>query len=202
MARIRILVEGKKVQNVGYRMFLLGKALESGIQKIYIRNLEQNGVEVLLDDGGERLDSFYDTLSSEEPKNAKIENIKKESYEGSMLIPPIERYFQFLTLEQLSKGREEVLKLPVFVGKSVDTVASALSGINEKFGSTIERFGVFGESAKEIDGKLNSMDNNLTVVGEELKEISEKLDTIATMPEKIDALPERIAEAISSSKKK
>ena len=53
-------------------------------------------------------------------------------YEDKIQIPPIERYFQFLTLEQRSRGREETLKLPEFVGRSIETVASALKGIDEK----------------------------------------------------------------------
>jgi acylphosphatase len=41
---VRILIEGEKVQGVRYRLFLLEKAMESGIEKIYVRNIDKEGI--------------------------------------------------------------------------------------------------------------------------------------------------------------
>lgn len=188
MASARILIEGKTVQQVGYRIFLLEKALENGIERIYARNLDKNKVELLLTDEEDKINKFYEVVKIERPEGAAVENVKKEPYDGKIPIPSIDRYFQFLTLEQLTKGREEVVKLPAFVESAIQTVASALGGIDEKFGAVAQRFGIFGDYAKRMDEKLTGM--------------NEKLDKIATLPEKIDTLPERIAEALTSSKKK
>ena len=185
MVSVRILIEGRKVQEVGYRIFLLEKALENGIERIYARNLDESKVELLLSDEEDKINAFYEVTKKERPKGAIVKDVKKEPYQGKIPIPPIERYFQFLTLEQLSRGREEVLKLPEFVGKSIETVASALKGIDEKFGDVKARFDIFGQYAKGMDAKLTGVD-------EKLKGIDEKLDT----------LPERIAGALSSGKKK
>lgn len=188
MVSVRILIEGKAVQKIGYRIFLLEKALENGIGNIYLRNIDKDKVELLLSDEEDKINNFYELVKSERPSGAAVETVKKEPYKGKTLIPSIERYFQFLTLEQLSKGREEVLRLPEFVGSAVETVASALKGIDEKFGNVAQRFGVFGEYAKKMDGKLTKID--------------EKLNKITTLPEKIDALPERIAKAMKTSKRR
>lgn len=178
MASARILIEGKTVQQVGYRIFLLEKALENGIERIYARNLDKNKVELLLTDEEHKINKFYEVIKSERPEGAVVEDVKKEPYDGKIPIPSIDRYLQFLTLEQLTKGREEVVKLPAFVGNAIQTVASALKGIDEKFGTVAQRFGVFGDYAKRMDEKLTGMN------------------------EKLDTLPERIAEALTSSKKK
>jgi len=192
---VRILIEGRRVQQIGYRIFLMEKALQNGVERIYARNIDKNKVELLVSDEEDKINNFYEIVKKERPEGALVKDVKKETYLGEISIPNIERYFQFLTLEQLSRGREEVLRLPEFVGRSIETVASSLKGIDEKFSNVVERFGTFGQYAKEMDEKMTGVD-------EKLRGIDEKLDKIATLPEKIDALPEKIAEALSSNKKK
>ena len=195
MVKIRILIEGAKVQNVGYRIFLLERALWNGIEHIYVRNIGRDSVELLLSDEEAKINVFCEAVQNEKPRGAAVKKLTKEPYQGSIKIPPIDRYFQFLTLEQLSRGREEVLRLPKFVGNSLALVASAINGIDKKFGDVVERFGIFGDYARGMDKKLTGIDDKL-------KGIDEKLDKISTLPEKIDALPEGIANALNSGKKK
>jgi len=71
----------------------------------------------------------------------------------------------------ITRGREELIGLPEILVKTMEPVASALIGINEKFAQVVDKFGVFGGYARGID-------------------------------EKLDALPERIAEAMGTAKKK
>lgn len=99
-----------------------------------------------------------------------------------------------MTLEQLGKGREEVLRLPEFVGKSLEEMTTALKGIDDKFGDALKRFHTIGDSMEETNKKLASVDGKLSG-------IDEKLDGISSLPDKIDALPERIAEAMGVKKK-
>lgn len=178
MTSARILINGEKVQEIGYRIFLLEKALESNIENIYIRNLDKDKVELFISDQQSKINNFYEVVKKEKPSAAIIKNVRKEPYEGKIPIPSIDRYFQFLTLEQLSKGREEVLKLPGSVSEALGTVATSLKGIDEKLGNLTNRFGLFGESAKTMDNRLAGIDK------------------------KLETLPSRIAEAISSKTKK
>jgi acylphosphatase len=203
------MIEGNTVQEVGYRIFLLEKALENNIDRIFVRNLDKDRVELLLCDEEQKVGGFFEVVKNEKPKGAVVRNVKKQLYKGKMSIPSIDRYFQFLTLEQLSRGRKEVLKLPEFVGAAIQTVASSLKRMDEKLGSidenlgnAMQRFGVFGEYAQKMDGKLTGMNEKLSGIDEKLTGANERLEKIATVPEKIDALPERIAKALSSSQKK
>jgi acylphosphatase len=168
---VKILIEGKKVQGIGYRMFLLERALLKGIGRLYARNIDENKVELLVSDEEPKVNDFYEVISSEKPKDADVANIKKEPYEDAISIPSIDRYFQFLILEQVGREREEVVGLPEILVKTMEPVASALIGINEKFAEVVDKFGVFGGYARGID-------------------------------EKLDVLPERIAEAMDMAKKK
>lgn len=178
MVSARILIKGEKVQEIGYRIFLLEKALESNIEKIYARNLDKDKVELLISDEENKINNFFGVVKKERPAGAIVKDVRREPYDGKIPIPSIDRYFQFLTLEQLSRGREEVLKLPRFVSEALGTVASAVKGIDEKLGNMTERFGIFGESAKRMDNRLAGID------------------------QKLETLPDRIAEAINPRTKK
>jgi acylphosphatase/archaellum component FlaC len=187
---VRILVEGSKVQKVGYRIFLLERALWSGIENIYVKNLGSNKVEVFLRDLEEKVECFYEIVKSEKPEGAAVKSVSREPYLGKVVIPPIDRYFQFLTLEQLSVGREELVRLPSYVGKSVGVVASAISGIDEKFGDVVKRFGVFGESARSMDGKLSGLDEKLKGMDDKLSGLSSvdaKLGVVGSKLTSVDA---------------
>jgi acylphosphatase len=189
---MRILIEGTKVQEIGYRLFLLEKALENGIGRIYAKNVDDDKLELLVDDVNERLENFYQVVLKDRPKGAMVDNIAKEPYSGDMQIPSIDRYFQFLTLDQMSRGREEIIRLPGFVGSSLEKLTTALGGIDQKFGEVIDRFGVFGEQAKGMNYKLEKQGERLGSMDDKLGGIDDKLNT----------LPERIAEAIYSKEKK
>lgn len=188
MTKVKILIDGPKVQEIGYRIFLLEKALENDISNIYAKNLNKDKVELLIDDDEKKIEQLYKVILNERPQGAIVDTIKKEHYSGDTRIPPIDRYFQFLTLEQMSRGREEIIKLPSFVSNSLEKVATALGGIDNKFGEVINRFGLFGEQAKEMNSKLEKQEDSLSSMDDKLGGIDEKLST----------LPERIAEAIYS----
>jgi len=195
MVSTKLLIEGSKVQQIGYRIFLLEKVMKSGIEKIYTTNLDKNKIEVLIGDEEEKINNFYEIIKRERPKGAIVKDIKKEPYEGDSPIPSIERYLQFLTLEQLSRGREEVIRLPRFVGKSMEMLATSLSGIEGILGNLTERFGIFGQYAKGMKDKLTGMDGKLAGM-------DEKLEKITALPEKIDSLPIKIAEAMRKAAEK
>jgi len=199
VGKVRVLIEGSKVQEIGYRIFLLEKALKNDIKNIYIQNINKDSVELLFDDDEEKINNYYQVIYQEKPKDAVVKSITKEQYSGDAPVPPIEKYFQFLTLEQLSKGREEIVKLPSFVGYSLEKVATALSGIDSKFGEVIGRFGLFGEQVVGMAGKLDKVDSKLGGMDEKLSGMDDKLGNI---DDNLKTLPERIAEAMSEKKKK
>lgn len=201
LVSMRIVIEGSKVQEIGYRIFLLRQAMLYGVERIYANNLGKDKVEVLLSDKKDKVKNFYEVIRRERPPDAKVKDVKEEPYQGGNSIPPIDRYFQFLNLEQLSKGREEILQIPNYIGPAVKAVGGTFNRIDTKFNNVIDRFGVFGKSMKSVDGKLTGMDKKLGGMDESLKGIGTTLDKISTLPEKIDALPEKIAEALNPRKK-
>lgn len=95
----------------------------------------------------------------------------------------------------MSRGREEIVKLPSFVGASLEKYATALGGIDNKFGEVIDRFGLFGEQAKDMNYKLEKQGDRLSSMDDKLGDMDKRLGGI---DDKLGTLPERIAEAIKS----
>jgi len=124
----RILIEGKKVQEAGYRLFLLQKALENDIQKFYTRNIKTKKIEPLLSDEQTKINRFYETIKKEKPEQATVNHIKKEQYNNKIPIPTIDRYLNFLALEQLTKGREEITT----IGEKISEIPQELSKIGKE----------------------------------------------------------------------
>ncbi len=91
MKRLRILIQGKVVQDIGFRLFLYEQADELAIPEFQARNLK-GGVEVLV--GGEEasVDRFVELVQTERPDGAEVEAIDVAEYEGT--IKPIERLAQ------------------------------------------------------------------------------------------------------------
>jgi acylphosphatase len=80
MKRVRIIIRGVVVQDIGFRLFIYERADELAIPEFQARNLKE-GVEVLV--GGE----------------AVVETIDVAEYEGT--IRPIERFAQSFMLTQM-----------------------------------------------------------------------------------------------------
>ena len=100
MKRKRIVVKGKVVQDIGYRLFLYERAEALDLPEFQARNIEE-GVEVLI--GGEDIgvDKYHDFVREERPEQAEIEGIEVEDYEGKIKV--IERFAQSFMLAQMGK---------------------------------------------------------------------------------------------------
>ncbi len=74
----KIIIEGEKVHNVGYRPFLLAKARKLGIPNYEADNVEEEGKQkVIVSVGGERKQAqdFVEFAKENYPKKAKVSRI-------------------------------------------------------------------------------------------------------------------------------
>lgn len=199
----RILIEGERVQGVGYRLFLLQKALENGIGRIYIRNLNTDEVELLVHDEENKIESFYEIISKEKPLEVEVSSVEKKPYENKIPIPQIDRYFRFLTLEQLIRGKEEIVKnVPEFIGRKMKPVVTALTGIGDKLSDVHDKLNGIDEKLDRVADRFCIFVEYMKSMDEKLRGVDDKLSKLTTLPEKIDTLPDRIAEALDKRLKK
>ncbi|GBE54963.1 acylphosphatase [archaeon BMS3Bbin15] len=99
----RVVIFGR-VQNVGYRPFLLGIAEGLGIEYFFADNTiinERQAVHIMIDSSQDRVDSFIGIISSKYPENASVDEVKVEDYSGNVM--KTESYYRYLTAMQLHK---------------------------------------------------------------------------------------------------
>lgn len=110
--KIKTKIIGNKVHDVGYRVFLLRKALELGVERFNAYNTKENGVQVLisfLDGDNDQILTFKDYIRNNKPENAEVSDTIFEDYAGYVI--GIVDYMHLIQVEQLSKGIPAILSI-------------------------------------------------------------------------------------------
>ncbi len=83
--KLRAKITGSRVHEVGYRVFLLRKALELGAERFNAYNTKDNGNQVLiafLEGDKNQIAAFREFAAVNKPENADVSDIAFEDYEG------------------------------------------------------------------------------------------------------------------------
>jgi len=123
--KIKTKIIGNKVHNVGYRVFLLRKALELGMERFNAYNTKENGVQVLvsfMDGDSDQISTFQNYVRNNRPENADISDIIFEDYAGHVI--GIVDYMHLIQVEQLSKGIPAILS----IDRKLDQNRTEISG--------------------------------------------------------------------------
>jgi acylphosphatase len=114
MVKKKIIIKGKRVQNVGYRLRLLEQADEFGISHLNIKNIDELDkdqkqiVEVFVGEDDDAIIGFIAHIKKKNnyPKNAIVESIEvvDEDYQGNIITT--ESFSMRLTNSQLYKMTE------------------------------------------------------------------------------------------------
>ena len=110
--KFKVILKGKKVHDVGYRVFLTNKALSLGVENFNTFNIFIDGTQsviALIEADAEMFDFFKGFINTTSPNNAEVENISIEKYINS--IPPIETCMQAFQMEQWGKGIPILVKM-------------------------------------------------------------------------------------------
>ena len=96
--KAKITIKGKKVQEVGYRLFLLSKA--HNLKGFEASNIGEDLI-ILIEGEEEKVKQFIQTAKSEKPPQAEVSEVTVESYDGEVM--NVREYREQLSLEQLAK---------------------------------------------------------------------------------------------------
>ncbi len=97
----RLLIKGSKVQDIGYRMFLLNLASEYDLTGFQAKNIGKNFVEALYEGDEGSIREFERDVREFMPEGAEVESIKFEDYDGP--VKDIEKFRSYFTTLQLGK---------------------------------------------------------------------------------------------------
>lgn len=107
--KIKFIIQGENVQEVGYRVFLFNNAFNYGISKFNAFNVNKNQVFAFVEGDEETLNNYVRFCKENKPEGAIVENIFTEAYNGE--IGDTQTFATILTLEQLNKGVPAILEI-------------------------------------------------------------------------------------------
>jgi acylphosphatase len=172
--KLAIRITGSKVQDVGYRVFLLDRALALDLAGFSARNKVENGLQILLafaeGDFGQ-IEEFRQFVEAEMPSTALISEISFENYEGP--VECLSSFAQKIYMNQLSKGISAVLRIEKLQVQMLDkqdsmldkqdqTICALDKTRNEVVGELKEIKDTFGEHKMSLDERLGRMESDIS----------------------------------------
>ena len=96
--KAKITIRGKRVQDVGYRLFLLSRA--HGLKGFEAANVGEDLI-VLIEGDNAAVNRFIQITKTEKPPSAEVSEVVVEGYDGEVM--DVKEYREQLSLEQLVK---------------------------------------------------------------------------------------------------
>ena len=130
------------MHDVGYRVFLVNKALSLGVNNFNAFNTyfdDTQTVITIIEANDEAIEEFKNYVTSFRPKEAITENISFEDYRNT--VPPIERLMQSFQMEQWGKGIPILLQISEKLDNNTSILKENTSILKDFKNETNENFG-------------------------------------------------------------
>lgn len=141
--KLKAKIRGNKVHGVGYRVFLLRKALEFGAERFNALNSEEDSLQVLtafIEGSKDMVEEFSAAVRSHKPVGAEVSDISFQEYEGYII--GMGDYMHLLQVEQLSKGIPALLSIDQKQDKMLekqDELLDEVRDMNRKFDKVLDK---------------------------------------------------------------
>ena len=166
MINKRIIIEGEKVHNTGYRPFLLSKTWELNIPNYFARNIkEEDGVEqveVYLGGDEEQVQEFIEFIKNNYPPKANVSGVREAEPPGRIM--QIDKYDRVLSAEQrntmVQTGLIMIGKQDQMIGKQdqmIDKQDETQKAIENMHSDVNNNFQDLNGSVKEVKGSVNGL---------------------------------------------
>jgi acylphosphatase len=159
--KLRIVIKGPKVHDVGYRYFLMTKARSARIRRFDAENLD-GAVEILVEGDESKVAAFKKLVETSHPERAEILDISSEDYDGEVM--PISEYSQFCTNIQLNKA------IPVLLN-----IVERIDKMNDNLGGKMDQMLVRQDETTEAVNNLKVDDVRLARIESDIKDIKTKI---------------------------
>jgi acylphosphatase len=158
--KAKITVKGRRVQDVGYRLFLLSKA--HSLKGFEASNVGEDLI-VLIEGDENSVNRFVQIVKSEKPPSAEVSEVVVEGYDGEVM--DVKEYREQLSLEQLVKiatiGVEMRDDIKTMLKKQDETLAEIRATRNEL--------------REEIRATRNELKEEIRATREEIRALREDL---------------------------
>ena len=101
--KIKIIIKGDKVHDIGYRYFMMENAMALGIDRFGAVNLvsDKEVVQTITEGEDAVIGEFCEFARANFPRDAAVDRIDMENYRGC--VPEIETFAQFFNIGQTMK---------------------------------------------------------------------------------------------------
>jgi acylphosphatase len=208
----KIVIKGDRVQDVGYRLFLLDAAEDLGLKGFQARNIKDY-VEFCVEGDDDRVIKFVEFAKGNYPEFARVNKVMDEDYDGE--VASIDRFYQRFSVDQLVKivnigidmvGKQDSMlkRQDTMVGK-MDLMLEKQDSMLEKQDSMLEKQDLMlgktdlmlekqDEMLKKQDLMLGKMDSMLEKQDETIMEIKAlREDLRSYMEERFEKIEREIA---------
>jgi len=178
MPKGRIVISGPRVQDIGYRLFLLNLASEMNLTGFQARNIGNDSVEALYEGGEQEAEGFMNAVKRLAPAEAEVSSIRFEKYEGA--VKPIEVFRSEFNTIQLGK----IVEVGVKMLNKQDTMLEKQDAILNKMDSMLEKQDTMLEKQDMMLEKQDIVIEKIDGLGNKMDKLREKVDGLGV---KIDA---------------
>jgi acylphosphatase len=169
--KLQAKILGSKVHEVGYRVFLLHKAIELGCRRFSAYNRFDQGSQmvVALIEGDEgQLKGFRDFVGESRPESSEVSGTFFEEYHGYVM--SVEDFMHVSMVEQLNKGIPALLRIDRKQDKMLENQDATIAKLEET------RADLVLEIKNSRDKVVRKLDENREAIIEEIREKNESLD--------------------------
>jgi acylphosphatase len=161
--KAKITIKGRRVQDVGYRLFLLSRA--HTLKGFEAANVGEN--LIVLTEGDENsVNRFIQIVKSEKPPLAEVSEVIVEGYDGEVM--DVKEYREQLSLEQL-------VKIATVGVEMRDDIKEMKSDIKEMKADIKEMKGDIKEMKGDIKTMLKKQDETLAEIRATRNELREEI---------------------------
>ncbi|MDW8035255.1 MAG: acylphosphatase [Candidatus Korarchaeum sp.] len=170
----KLLIKGERVQDIGYRAFLLNLASDHGLIGFQARNVGRDGVEAIYEGGADSVRTFEADVRELAPEDAKVEEILFEDYDGP--VRDIEKFrSQFMTFQL-----EKIIEVGLGMIQKQDETLTELRAFREesrrnqqlmiqKQDETLTELRVAGRNLETLlEDRLASLERDVLLIKEKL----------------------------------
>ncbi|MFP3945570.1 MAG: acylphosphatase [Archaeoglobaceae archaeon] len=126
--KAKIIIEGEKVQDIGYRYYLTEFALSSGIERFRAIDTEDGRYVIAFVDGdSEVVNEYCQLIKSSYPQRAIVNRVKVEDYIG--YVPKIESFALIFNMGQSGKFIESAHRAEDSIRDESQKTRDELGGI-------------------------------------------------------------------------
>ena len=172
----KIIIQGPKVHDVGYRVFLLNRALQSGLIgfSAFNHSLPDNvqQIEICIEGDSESIEEYTTDLHDKLPVHAIVDTISIEPY-GKRVISIMD-YMHLVQVEQLDKGIPAILSIQSSQEKMLEKQDQML----EKQDQMLEKQDQMIEKQDQMIGKQDVTVGKLDLMIDTQKQTNKEIQTL------------------------